>query len=346
MADKQKLRLGVVGAGMAAKPHALALNALKDRIEVRGVWRRDPAALAEFCATYGFPPASSLEAMLADPALDAVLILTPPNARQEIVEAAARAGKHILMEKPVERTTSGAEAIVTTCDKAGVTLGIIFQHRFRAASMALAAKVMSGEMGALHAAHLVVPWWRPQQGYYDKPGRGSFAQDGGGVLITQAIHALDLMLSLTGPVGAVTALAATTGLHRIETEDFVAGGLEFANGAVGALMATTANFPGGAESLTLNFARASATLTGGNLTLSWFDGRLETIGEASSSGGGADPMAFPYDWHMAQIADFADAVQEGRQPLSTGHTALAVHRLIDALIASSREGRRVAVSGV
>ena len=333
--------LGVVGAGMAAKPHALALNALRDRIAVRGVWRRNRAELDQFCATYDLPAAESYEALLADPAIDAILVLTPPNAREEIVAAAAKAGKHVLMEKPVERTTAAAERIVTACDAAGVRLGVIFQHRFRAASMALGEKVRSGELGALQAVHLVVPWWRPQQGYYDKPGRGSFAQDGGGVLITQAIHSLDLMLSLTGPVKAVTALAATTGLHQMETEDFVAGGLEFANGAVGGLMATTANFPGGAESLTLNFDKASATLTGGNLTLTRFDGRIETIGEASSSGGGADPMAFPFDWHMAQIAEFADAVEAGRQPVSTGHTALAVHRLIDALILSGKEGRRV-----
>ena len=340
MAGK-RLGLGVIGAGMAAKPHALALNALKDRIEVRGVWRRDAAALGQFCQAYGFPAAPGLDAMLADPGVDAVLILTPPNAREELVAAAAAAGKHILMEKPVERTTEAAERIVARAEEAGVTLGIIFQHRFRAASKALAARAASGELGRLFAAHLVVPWWRPQEGYYDKPGRGTFAQDGGGVLITQAIHSLDLMLSLTGPVSAVTALAATTGFHRMETEDFVAGGLEFANGAVGALMATTANFPGGPESLTLNFERASATLAGGNLTLRWLDGREERIGEESSSGGGADPMAFPFDWHMAQIAEFADALAEGRQPLSTGRTALGVHRLIDALIASSREGRRV-----
>ena len=333
--------LGVVGAGMAAKPHALALNALRDRIAVRGVWRRNRAELDQFCAHYDFPAAESYEALLADPEVDAILVLTPPNAREEIVSAAAKAGKHVLMEKPVERTTAAAERIVASCDAAGVTLGIIFQHRFRAASMALAEKVRSGELGALHAVHLVVPWWRPQQGYYDKPGRGTFAQDGGGVLITQAIHSLDLMLSLTGPVKAVTALAATTGLHQMETEDFVAGGLEFANGAVGGLMATTANFPGSAESLTLNFDKASATLTGGNLTLNWHEGRTENIGEASSSGGGADPMAFPFDWHMAQIAEFADAIRAGRQPVSTGHTALAVHRLIDALIRSGKEGRRV-----
>lgn len=333
--------LGVVGAGMAAKPHALALNALRDRIAVRGVWRRNRAELDQFCAHYDFPAAESYEALLADPEVDAILVLTPPNAREGIVSAAAKAGKHVLMEKPVERTTAAAERIVASCDAAGVTLGIIFQHRFRAASMALAEKVRSGELGALYAVHLVVPWWRPQQGYYDKPGRGTFAQDGGGVLITQAIHSLDLMLSLTGPVKAVTALAATTGLHQMETEDFVAGGLEFANGAVGGLMATTANFPGSAESLTLNFDKASATLTGGNLTLNWHEGRTETVGEASSSGGGADPMAFPFDWHMAQIAEFADAIRAGRQPVSTGHTALAVHRLIDALIRSGKEGRRV-----
>lgn len=342
--EHKKFGLGVVGAGMAAKPHALALNALGDRIDVRGVWRRNRVELSQFCEAHDLPAAPSYEAMLDDPAVDAILVLTPPNAREEIVAAAAKAGKHVLMEKPVERSTEAAERIVRDCEAAGVRLGIIFQHRFRAASMALADKVASGALGHLQAAHLVVPWWRPQEGYYDKPGRGTFAQDGGGVLITQAIHSLDLMLSLTGPVKAVTALAATTGLHKIETEDFVAGGIEFANGAVGALMATTANYPGGAESLTLNFTRASATLTGGNLTLSWFDGRTETVGEASTSGGGADPMAFPFDWHMAQIAEFADAIQAGRQPVSTGRTALNVHRLIDALIASSREGRKISLS--
>ena len=341
--EQPKFGLGVVGAGMGARPHALALNALRGSVIVHGVWRRNAAELERFCAEHDFPAAASYEALLDDPAVDAILVLTPPNAREEIVAAAARAGKHVLMEKPVERTTAAAQRIVGLCDDAGITLGIIFQHRFRSASRALAQRVASGELGPLHAVHLVVPWWRPQVGYYDRPGRGTFAQDGGGVLITQAIHSLDLMLSLTGPVKAVTALAATTGLHHIETEDFVSGGLEFANGALGALMATTANFPGGAESLTLNFDNASATLTGGNLTLNWMDGRSDLVGEAGMSGGGADPMAFPFDWHQAQIEDFIHSVRNGRQPVSTGHSALNVHRLIDALIRSGREGRRVEV---
>ena len=336
--------IGVVGAGMGAKPHALALQSLANDIAVLGVYRRDPAQRAEFCKTYGFPEADSYEALLADPRLDAVLVVTPPNAREAIVAAAARAGKHVLLEKPVERTLAAAERIVGLADDAGIKLGVVFQHRFRRASRYLAEAVAENRYGRLEAVHLVVPWWRPQAGYYDQPGRGTLAQDGGGVLITQAIHSLDLMLSLCGEVAAVTAMAKTTRLHQMETEDFVSAGLEFADGAVGAVMATTASFPGGPESLTLNFAHATATLTAGNLTIRTMSGETITEGEASQGGGGADPMAFPFDWHAAQIADFVAAVREGREPLSNGHTALRVHRLVDAMTVSAREGRRVLVS--
>ena len=344
MSDEQgRFAIGVIGAGMGAKPHALALQSLADTITVLGVYRRNRAELDSFCTSYGFAPADSYEALLADPRLDAVLVLTPPNAREEIVAAAARAGKHVLLEKPVERSVAAAERIVALCDAAGVKLGVIFQHRFRRASLFLAEAIADARYGRLESVHLVVPWWRPQQGYYDQPGRGTLAQDGGGVLITQAIHSLDLMLSLCGPVEAVTAMARTTRLHQMETEDFVSAGLEFANGAIGAMMATTANFPGGPESLTLNFTDSSATLTAGNLTVHTRDGQTTTEGEASQGGGGADPMAFPFDWHAAQIAEFADAVRHDRDPVSTGHTALRVHRLIDALMRSSGEGRRVTV---
>lgn len=337
--------IGIVGAGMASKPHALALKSLADRVAVRGVYRRDAEKLAAFTAEYGFPAVASYETMLADPAVDAVLILTPPNAREELVAKAAAAGKHILMEKPVERSTEAAERIVATAEHAGVKLGIIFQHRFRAASQKLAALMAEGALGRLQAAQLTVPWWRPQS-YYDQPGRGTVAQDGGGVLITQAIHSLDLMLSLTGPIRDVQAIAATTGLHRMETEDFVGAGLSFANGASGALMATTAFYPGGAEAIVLACDKAVATLSGGVLKLDWLDGRADSFGdEKSASGGGADPMAFPFDWHKAQIAEFVEAVQAGRDPASNGRTALTVHRVIDALMMSSREGRRVVVAG-
>lgn len=340
----RRLGLGVIGAGMGAKPHALALQSLSDSIEVVGVYRRNREELLSFCELYGFPAAESYEALLANPRVEAILVITTPNAREDIAAAAAKAGKHVLMEKPVERTFDAAQRIVACCEQHGVKLGIIFQHRFRRASRYLAEAVAEKRYGALEAVHLVVPWWRPQQGYYDQPGRGTLAQDGGGVLITQAIHSLDLMLSLCGPVEAVSAMAKTTRLHQMETEDFVSAGLEFSNGAVGALMATTANFPGGPESLTLNFEKASATLTAGNLTVRTMEGETITEGEASEGGGGADPMAFPFDWHASQIADFAEAIRGDRQPLSNGRTALEVHRLIDALMDSASLGRRMELS--
>ncbi|SFZ84219.1 Predicted dehydrogenase [Devosia enhydra] len=342
---KRRFGIGIVGAGMAAKPHALALKALSETVAVRGVYRRDAAARHAFAAEYGFPEAESLEALLADPETDAILVLTPPNARADIAAAAARAGKHILMEKPVERSAKAAADIVDLCAAAGVTLGIIFQHRFRDGAIRLKAMLDAGDLGPIHAVTLSVPWWRPQEGYYDKPGRGTLAQDGGGVLITQAVHSLDLMLSLCGPVAEVQAMAGTTGLHAMETEDFVAGGMRFANGAWGSLTASTALYPGDAETLVLACEEATATLSGGTLTLAWHDGRRERIGEAGEGlgGGGADPMAFPYHWHERQIADFVSAVTEGRAPRSTGRTAMGVHRLIEALLASAREGRKVQV---
>lgn len=201
--------------------------------------------------------------------------------------------------------------------------------------MALKEKVESGALGAIGLVRVSVPWWRDQT-YYDEPGRGSYSRDGGGVLISQAIHTLDLMLSIAGPVSEVQAVAATTPFHRMESEDFVAGGLRFVNGASGALMATTAAFPGGAESITIDCEKASAQLQSGTLTIAWRDGSTETVGEVAGTGGGADPMAFPHDWHRDLISAFVEAVRAGRAPAASGREALLVHQLIDALMESSR----------
>lgn len=336
----QPFGIGIVGLGMVADVHARALADLAGRVEVRGVFARDPIRRAAFAARHGVPEAASIRDMLADPALDAVLLLTPPDARQEIVAAAAAAGKHVLAEKPLERGTAAATAIVETCEAAGVTLGVVFQHRMRAASRALAALAASGGLGRLALVQLAVPWWRPQS-YYDTPGRGTYARDGGGVMITQAIHSMDLMLSVAGPVAEVAAIGGTSRMHRMEAEDFVGAGLRFANGALGSLVATTAAFPGGAERLELTFEGGAARLEGGTLTVTRLDGTRDETGEASGTGGGADPMAFPHDWHRDVIADFIDAVREGRPPAASGRAALAVHWLVDALAESAREGRAV-----
>lgn len=342
MTNQRKFGVGIVGLGAGAPPHAKSLQDLSDIIDVRGVYARERPNREAFSEKYGFPACESYQALLDDEKLDAIILLTPPNARKELVERAANAGKHIFMEKPVERTSEAAEYLVETCEKAGVKLGITFQFRFREASMATMNMLESGNVGPLASVVVNVPWWRSSD-YYNEPGRGTFAQDGGGVLITQAIHSLDLMLSLTGPVREVAAISGTSKLHDIEVEDFVGAGVQFENGALGSIMATTTSYPGGQEYMVLNCAKATMTLKGSVLTVDWHDGRLEVIGAQESTGGGDNRMGFSHVWHRAQIAEFVEAVQAGRDPVSNGRTAMGVHYLIEALLESSKIGAHVTV---
>jgi predicted dehydrogenase len=337
-------RVAVVGLGMGALPHLKSLVDLADRIEVAGAFSRSPERRQACAERFGIAVTDELDGLIAEPSISAVVLLTPPNARLELVERFARAGKHILMEKPVERTTQAAERIVDLCAQADVTLGIVLQHRFRKGAEQLKAALASGLLGNIAAVQLVVPWWRPQ-GYYDEPGRGTYARDGGGVLISQAIHSLDLLLSLAGPVSEVAAIAATTSLHRMEAEDFVGAGLRFANGAAGSMMATTALYPGGPERITIAGTKGTATLESSSLEIALLDGGRERFGEPTATGGGADPMDFPHDWHLALHRDFYDALDESRAPRIPGHEALQVHRLIDALLQSARERRTVSLPG-
>jgi UDP-N-acetyl-2-amino-2-deoxyglucuronate dehydrogenase len=338
----RRRRIALIGLGMAVTPHAKSLVDLADRVEVAYAFSRSEQRRKAFGERSPFPLTDDLDQIAADASVSAVMILTPPNTHLELVRRFAAAGKHILLEKPLERSTRRAKALVEAAEAAGVRLGVVFQHRFREASEALRARLKAGELGELASANVICPWWRPQS-YYDEPGRGTLARDGGGILITQAIHTLDLLLSFSGPVAEVAAVTGTSRLHRMETEDFAGAGLRFANGALGALLATTAAYPGFPERIELIGTRATAVLAAGVLTLHHQDGRVEKTGEEQGTGGGADPMAFPHDAHRALLADFLDALDQGRSPRITGREALRLHRLIDAVLRASAERRAIRV---
>ena len=336
------MRAALIGLGMVSRTFGDAF-ANSTIVDLAAAYARSGEARSRFVdrfAHLGVVEAPSVVDIARDPTIDFVVVATPPNARAEIVETLCAHDKPILMEKPIERDLSRATAIVERCEQAGVPLGIVLQHRARPVLADLVRE--QPHLGQLAALEVNVPWWRPQA-YYDEPGRGHYARDGGGVLITQAIHTLDLMLSLAGPVSEVTAMAATTALHDMESEDFVTGGLRFANGAVGQLFATTASFPGRGESITMHFTHGSIELVAGRLRVSRHDGTSDVFGVDAASGAGADPMAFTSEWHRLIIEDFAEAVKHGRAPLVSGRDALDVHRLIDALERSAREGEKVSV---
>ncbi|QHQ35120.1 Gfo/Idh/MocA family protein [Algicella marina] len=342
---KPLARIAVIGLGMATKPHLEALHQLRGRVDVSGIYNRTPDRAKVVRERYGFNVFDSLQSVAADPGTDCVLIATPPDARQEIVCLMADAGKHILMEKPVERTLTDAARLVALCEDRGVKTGVVFQHRMRTAARRLRQIMDEGALGELALARAEIPWWR-DQAYYDEPGRGTLARDGGGVLLTQAIHVLDLLLSLTGPAASVQALTATTRLHRMEAEDFASAGVRFSGGAVGSIMATTATWPGTTERIILDCSEASAVLEGNTLRIDWRDGRSEKFGQAATTGGGADPMAFACDWHRDLIEDFAIAVAGGGMPIVSGREALRVQALIDAITVSGETRTEVAVQDV
>jgi UDP-N-acetyl-2-amino-2-deoxyglucuronate dehydrogenase len=340
-----KHRIAIIGLGMAVTPHAKSLTDLKDRVEVAYAFSPSEARRKAFAEKFPFPLADSLDRILSDKGIDCIEILTPPNTHLDLVKRCAEAGKHILLEKPLEITTARAVALVDAARKGGVTLGVMLQHRFRPAALKLREMLRAGELGRIVNCSTVIRLWRPQS-YYDVEGRGTRARDGGGVLLTQGIHTLDLMLSLAGSIAEVRGYATTSSVHRMETEDLVAAAVQYENGAIGTIDATTAAYPGFPERIEIIGEKATASLVGSDLIVAHHDGRVtELKSEFGAGGTGADPMAFPNAWHRAAIADFLDALDQKREPMISGQEALKVHRLIDALLEAGATGRTAKPKG-
>jgi UDP-N-acetyl-2-amino-2-deoxyglucuronate dehydrogenase len=334
-----KRRIAVVGLGMAAKPHFQSLRDLADRVEVAACHAPSAARRASFAAAYpGFPTTGDLDKVLADRSISAVLLLTPPFSHLDLILRCAAAGKHVLVEKPLEATLLRARQAVEAMERAKLRLGVVLQHRFRKASLCLADLIATGELGALLSGSASIRWWRPAE-YFAEAGRGMKARDGGGVLLTQAIHTLDLFQHLAGPIARVAALAKTSPLRKIDTEDVVGAGILFANGAIGTIDATTVAYPGFPERIELAFERATVVLAAETLK----DGRHLHEEGAESKSGGADPMAFSHEAHRGVIADFLDALDKDREPAISGREALKVQLLIEALLRSAATGRAVEV---
>jgi predicted dehydrogenase len=329
------LCVSIIGLGMAAEPHALSLMDLRRDVQVR--WAASPSAArtGAFAARYPFPITNDVDRAIADPQVDAVILLTPPNTHLELARKIFDHGKHLLIEKPLDVTLDRAQAIVEAAEKSDRRLGVVLQHRFRPGAERLSELLRQEALGAVQAATLNVPWWRAQS-YYDEPGRGTRARDGGGVLMTQAIHSLDLFRVLLGPIVVEAATARTTALHKMETEDIVMALLRLGNGAPASLLATTASYPGHPEEIGVIGTLGSARLTGGRLEARWLDGRSEDVSASKASGAAGSAMDFPHDAHKALIADFCRAIAENRAPRTSGREALETQRLIADLLSKAK----------
>jgi predicted dehydrogenase len=341
---------GIIGCGMIAEFHTRAINEIEGA-RVVAAWSRNPANGAKIAglAEGGCAVFDDLDAMLAQPGLDVVCVCTPSGAHMEPAVKAARSGKHVVVEKPLEITLPRCDAIIAACDEAGVRLCTIFPSRFTEANLWLKEAVDTGRFGRLTLGDTYVKWWRTQQ-YYDSGGwRGTWALDGGGALMNQAIHNVDLLYWLMGDVAAITAMTATLAHERIEVEDTAVATLRFRNGALGTIEAATSAFPGLLKRTEIHGDRGSARVEQDDITLWEFQERIPRDNEvfaamAAQSGfkaGASDPRGITHIGHRDQLIDFLQAIDEGRAPLVDGREGRKSVEIIRAIYRSAETGAQV-----
>ena len=326
-----KMVIALVGLGSGALPHLRSLEDLKDRVELRYAFTRQPRADRIQAYTGPVHLTDSLELILQDPEVQAVIVASPASTHLDICQRCFAAGKHVLLEKPLELNLERSTQLVELAAQSNLQLGVVLQHRFREASQVLQKLLIDGRLGEVEAASIRVPWWR-SQAYYNEPGRGTLARDGGGVLLTQAIHTLDLFRALVGIQSIKSAMVCQTRLHQMETEDYVSALLVLGNGAPGDLMATTAMYPGFPETIDIIGTLGSARLTGGNLQVHFLEGVPVIISNEGGTGSGANPMDFSHEPHRELITDFMQAISEKRAPHVSGADALKTQALISELL--------------
>lgn len=341
------LGFAIVGCGMIARFHARALAEVPGARLTALVSRSAESAkkLAdELTLDVGIH--TSLGEALARPDVDVVIITTPSGAHLEPAVAAARAGKHVVVEKPLEVTTARCDAVIAACDAAGVQLCTIFPSRFGDANRELKKAVEAGRFGRLTLGETTCKWWR-SQAYYDDGGwKGTQALDGGGALMNQAIHQVDLLQWVMGPVRRIVGFTATLAHERIEVEDTAVACLHFASGALGVIQATTSVHPGLPKTIGVHGDRGTVVIEQDDV-LRW-EFAAETAEDAAvrerfaqkvgASGGASNPAAISHQGHARQLADFVDAIREGRPAAVDGREGRKAVAIIEGIYRAGRTG--------
>lgn len=336
---------GIVGAGMIAEFHAKSIAAMKGS-EIAAVYSRRSEPASELAAKYGCTAYTDYDAFLNHEGLDIVTICTPSGAHLEPVQAAARAGKHIICEKPLEVTTARVDQMIDVCQQHGVTLAGIFPRRFNAATTLLKQAIDTGRFGKINMADAYVKWWRTQAYYDSGAWRGTWELDGGGALMNQSIHTIDLLLHVMGDVKSVRAETRLVAHDGIEVEDTAIAMLEFESGALGVIQGSTACWSreGHPAEVHITGSEGSVFMTDDKFRVWEFQNATdddETIrsryglGSTTAGAGAADPSAIDFKWHQKNFEDAVLAIEEKRTPAIDGHEARRSIALINAIYRSA-----------
>lgn len=342
---------GIIGCGNIANLHAQALRAIS-QARLVGFCGKGAERASSLAQKYGVEWTVDVASFLARPDIQAVTLCTPSGTHMELGCLAAAAGKHVLVEKPIDVTWGKARRLVEECEKRNVRLGVIFQSRFLPSVEWLKRALDGGRLGRILAADAQVKWFRSQQYYEAAPWRGTLALDGGGALINQSIHTIDLLQHLAGPVHSVFGLAERQLHHSIEGEDTAVAVVKFRNGALGVIEGSTSIYPGFSRRLELHGDKGSVLLEGNDIRL-WApmekgdeEAELAALAGKDQSSGAADPMSLEIGGHQRQMEDFLDAISRNRPPRVDGREGLKALAIVLAIYRSAREKRMVEVEEV
>ena len=339
---------GIVGCGMIANFHSKAIADIPGA-NLAACFDMFPASADRLAASTGCKAYHDLDQMLADPNVDVVTICTPSGAHQDPAVAAANAGKHVIVEKPLEVTLEKCDAIISACEKNNVKLGVIFPSRFHESSLLLKQAVDQNRFGRLTVGDAYVKWYRTQEYYDSGAWRGTWALDGGGALMNQAIHSVDLLTWLMGPVVEITAQTATLAHENIEVEDVAMATLRFASGALGVIEATTAAYPGALKRIELHGSEGSAVLEEEDIRTWDFANKTpedeallaRMAGKTQTGGGAADPSAIGHHGHTELFKDVLRAIADGSQPIIDGAEGRRSVEIIRGIYQAAKTGQTV-----
>lgn len=349
----EKFRFGIVGCGVIGPTHAQAIASLPDA-QLVAVTDINPEKAQRLADEYAVKPYTDLAEMLAGEQLDVVIICTPSGLHGEQACQVMRSGRHVIVEKPMEISHAAIEEMLRVQQESGVKLAVISQHRFDPASLQVHDLVEEQAFGRLVLGNVIVPWWRSQAYYDSGKWRGTWQLDGGGVLMNQSIHSIDLLQWFMGPVRSIYAYTDTLA-HRMETEDVAVAVLRFANGALGTIAATTGAYPGVTTRIEIFGDKGSAVIEDDNLSylhLAREDSQEigaygANIAEKESKKTGAagstaqNPAAISFRGHALQIADMIRAIREDGTPLVDGQAARRPVEIILGIYESARTHKEV-----
>lgn len=334
------VRVGMIGTGAISHKHAQAYKNIGYQLTV--CTDIHPEAGRQFAGEYGAEFVPAFQEVCRHPNVDYVDVCTFPDFRLQPLRICAESGKHIQVQKPISTNLETAREMIEIARNAKIQLGVVSQHRFDDSSLFLVKAIAEGRLGRLLQCDCYVKWYR-SPAYYSRPIKGSWATEGGGALINQAIHQLDILRWMAGPIQELFGYWQLGALHKIESEDVVNAVLRFKSGATGVIQAATAFWPGYTERTEFHGTKGTAIISGDKLT-TWdvqHDSGAPAPVSKEVASGASDPMAISLEPFERQFLDFGEAIKTGRKPLCSGEDGYAALEIVDAVYRSCRSGEKV-----